>query len=208
MNVIEPNKKQEAEHMEELLESDASAKPDAAAKRPRWMTETEDWAKTLVIAFSVVLLLHFFVFNLSKVEGHSMEPTLTEHEWLFVNKFIFLVSKPKFGDVVILKEPDTGDGEQKYLVKRIVGTPGDKIEVHDQRLYRNGQLVEEPYTDSLIEDMSYGPEIINEGHFFVMGDNRHSRASLDSRSFHAVPEELIRGRADFILWPFKEIRAL
>lgn len=185
-----------------------TSKQAPAGKRPRWMTETEDWAKTLIIAFSVVLLLHFFVFNLSKVEGHSMEPTLTEHEWLFVNKFIYRVSKPKVGDVVILKEPDMGDGEQKYLVKRIVGIPGDRIEVHDQQLYRNGQLVDEPYTDTVIEDMSYGPEVINEGHYFVMGDNRHARASLDSRSFHAVPKGLIRGRADFILWPFKEIKAL
>lgn len=180
----------------------------AADKRPIWLVELMDWIKTFAIAFAVVLLLHFFVFNLSKVEGHSMEPTLTEHEWLFVNKIIYIVGKPKFGDVVILREPGSGTGEKKYLVKRIVGLPGDRIEVHDQRLYRNGELVDEPYTDSLIEDMSYGPEIINEGHYFVMGDNRHARASLDSRSFHAVPEELIQGRAEFILWPYNEIRAL
>lgn len=180
----------------------------AASDQSTWLAELLDWTKTLVIAFAVVMLLHFFVFNLSKVEGHSMEPTLTAHEWLFVNKFVYLAGKPKAGDVVILKEPNTGDKEEKYLVKRVVGVPGDRIEIHNKRLYRNGMLVDEPYTDTLIEDMSYGPEIIGEGHYFVMGDNRHARASLDSRSFHAVPEELIRGRADYILWPYEEIRSL
>ncbi|MCA0758672.1 signal peptidase I [Paenibacillus sp. N4] len=180
----------------------------AAIQRPEWVKELLDWVKTLVIAFAVVMALHFFVFNLSTVEGSSMEPTLTDNEWLFVNKFVYLIGEPKIGDVVILSEPNVTGKDKKFLVKRIVGLPGDRIEIHDQRLYRNGELVEEPYTDTLIEDMSYGPEIIGEGHYFVMGDNRHARASLDSRTFHAVPGELIRGRADYILWPIKEIKGL
>jgi signal peptidase I len=181
---------------------------ESSTNRSEWRTELFDWLKTFAIAFAVVMVLHFFVFNLSTVEGHSMEPTLTENEWLFVNKLAYLVGKPKVGDVVILKEPYTGVKEKKFLVKRIVGVPGDRIQIHNKRLYRNGELVEEPYTDTLIEDMSYGPEVIGEGHYFVMGDNRHARASLDSRSFHAVPNELIHGRADYILWPYKKIRAL
>lgn len=205
MSQLDPNHKLENNNAGNETEPLLTA---SASNRPIWLVELLDWIKTFVLAFAVVLLLHFFVFNLSKVEGHSMEPTLTEHEWLFVNKIIYIVGKPKVGDVVILKEPGSGIGEKKFLVKRIVGLPGDHIEVHDQHLYRNGKLVDEPYTDSLIEDMSYGPEVINEGHYFVMGDNRHARASLDSRSFHAVPEKLIRGRAEFILWPYKEIRSL
>lgn len=181
---------------------------ESSTNRSEWRAELFDWLKTFAIAFAVVMVLHFFVFNLSTVEGHSMEPTLTENEWLFVNKWAYLVGKPKVGDVVILKEPDTVSKEKKFLVKRVVGVPGDRIQIHNKRLYRNGELVEEPYTDTLIEDMSYGPEVIREGHYFVMGDNRHARASLDSRSFHAVPDELIQGRADYILWPYKEIKAL
>ncbi|RCW51828.1 signal peptidase I [Paenibacillus prosopidis] len=187
---------------------DSPSSMESSTNRSEWRTELFDWLKTFAIAFAVVMVLHFFVFNLSTVEGHSMEPTLTENEWLFVNKWAYLVGKPKVGDVVILKEPDTGAKEKKFLVKRVVGVPGDRIQIHNKRLYRNGELVEEPYTDSLIEDMSYGPEVISEGHYFVMGDNRHARASLDSRSFHAVPDELINGRADYILWPYKEFRAL
>ncbi len=173
-----------------------------------WRRELYDWLKTLVIAFAVVMVLHLFVFNLSTVEGSSMEPTLSDDEWLFVNKFVYLLGKPKLGDVVILVEPNTSGEDKKFLVKRVVGLPGDRIEIHDQHLYRNGELVDEPYTDTLIEDLSYGPEVVGDGQYFVMGDNRHARASLDSRSFHAVPEELIQGRAEFILWPLNKIKAL
>ncbi|CAM4366204.1 signal peptidase I [Paenibacillus alkaliterrae] len=204
MNLLERDRENEAG----MADEDRPSAVLTAQKRPEWVRELLDWVKTLVIAFAVVMTLHFFVFNLSTVEGHSMEPTLTDNEWLFVNKFVYLTGEPKTGDIVILTEPDSNAKDKKFLVKRVVGVPGDRIEIHDKRLYRNGELIDEPYTDTVIEDMSYGPEVISEGHYFVMGDNRHARASMDSRSFHAVPSELIRGRADYILWPFKEIRAL
>ncbi|WP_245697443.1 signal peptidase I [Paenibacillus oryzae] len=170
--------------------------------------ELWDWIKTLAIALVIVLILHYFVFNLSTVDGHSMEPTLKEEEWLFVNKFVYLTGSPKLGEVVILEEPGWMGQEKKLLVKRVVGLPGDVIEIKDQRLYRNGELVDEPYTDVPIEGNGLEPQVVSEGHYFVMGDNRHDRASLDSRTFGAVPKELIRGRADFILWPYSQVRSL
>ncbi|MDQ6423558.1 signal peptidase I [Paenibacillus sp. LHD-117] len=174
----------------------------------RLRQELKDWLKTIVIALGLVLILHYYVFNLSTVDGQSMEPTLKQDEWLFVNKIVYLLEKPKRGEIVILEDPfGVGDNE-RFLVKRIVGVPGDRIEITGRKLYRNGEQVDEPYTDSPIEDIDYGPEVIQEGHYFVMGDNRHERASLDSRSFHAVPEERIIGRADVILWPIDQIRLL
>lgn len=186
-------------------EAQEAIKPSSNNRRG-WQSEALSWAKTLIVAFIVVLIVHYFGFNLSTVEGRSMEPTLQDDEWLFVNKFIYLVGSPKVGDVVILKEPV--GGEDKYLVKRIVGVPGDRIEIFNKQLYRNGELVEESYTDTLIEDMDYGPSLIEDGRYFVMGDNRHMRASMDSREFGTVPGSLIEGRADYILWPYKQIRRL
>lgn len=168
-----------------------------------------DWLKTSLIAIVIALIVHHFVFTLSTVQGHSMEPTLQEKQWVFVNKAVFWFDRPRAGEIVVLKEPAGGGlGEEQYLVKRIVGEPGDRIEISGGKLYRNGLLLDEPYTDTLIEDSSYGPVIVEDGHYFVMGDNRHMKASLDSRTFQAVPRKLITGRADCIVWPLREFNLL
>ncbi|RAP74444.1 signal peptidase I [Paenibacillus montanisoli] len=188
------------------------AKTEASRKEskplPPWAEELRDWGRTLAIAVIVVFCMHYFVFNLSTVEGQSMEPTLYEKEWLFVNKISYMVGTPELSDVVILKDPSQEAERKEFLVKRIVGMPGDTIEIRQGQLYRNGELVVEPYTDTDIEDLDYGPDKIAAGHYFVMGDNRHQNASRDSRSFHSVPRELIMGRADFILWPIAKLNDL
>lgn len=176
--------------------------------KPRWLKELLEWAKTITISFLIVMVLHLFVFNLSTVEGHSMEPTLRDREWLFVNKIAYLIGSPKVGDIVILEDPAAIGGQKDYLVKRIVGVAGDRIEIHNRELYRNGVKVTEEYTDVEIEDLDFMPVVVQKGQYFVMGDNRHSRASKDSRIFGTVPRSMIHGRADFILWPFKQLKAL
>lgn len=189
-----------------------SGKPDKPEKPSRehtsWGKELWDWARTLIVAVAIVLLFHFFVFNLSTVEGHSMEPTLYEKEWLFVNKYSYRFGSPHLGDVIILKDPSAGADKKEFLVKRIVGVPGDKIEIRSGQLYRNGELVVERFTDTAIEDIDYGPFVVENDRYFVMGDNRHARASRDSRSFGTVPASMIRGRADYILWPITKLNTL
>jgi signal peptidase I, bacterial type len=165
--------------------------------------------RTVAAAIAIAWLIHTFGFNLSTVEGRSMEPTLSAKEWLLVNKFVYLIGSPKMGDIVILKDPSYAQsGESRYLVKRVVGQPGDRIEIANERLYRNGIPVEEPYTDSVIVNGRYGPVVLDAGQYFVMGDNRHENASLDSRSFNAVPRNEIKGRAEYIVWPIEQWRGL
>ncbi|TMV45140.1 signal peptidase I [Paenibacillus mesophilus] len=170
--------------------------------------ELWDWTKSIAVALVIVILLNMFVFNLSTVKGHSMEPTLREKEWLFVNKLTFLIGHPDRGDVVILKDPDMQSVDRQYLVKRVVATPGDKVEIRGGKLYVNGEAVSEPYTDIKIEDGDRGPIVVEEGRYFVMGDNRHQLASKDSRTFGTVPEKAIQGRAEFILWPLRQMGGL
>jgi signal peptidase I len=166
-----------------------------------WRKEVWDWSIALIVAIVVVLLLRAFVFQLSTVRMHSMEPTLYENEWLFVNKISYEFGHPGRGDVVILRDPSDGPDRKEFLVKRIVGLPGDRLEVRAGQLYLNGELTIEPYTDTKIEDGDYGPMQVSTGHYFVMGDNRHQGASKDSRAFKEVPEDMIKGRAEFIIWP-------
>ena len=173
-----------------------------------WRSEFISWMKTISIALIIIIILNSFVFQLSKVKGHSMEPTLTEKEVLIINKWVYLMNDPQIGDVVIVKNPIKEGRKEKLLVKRIIGVPGDRIEIHNHCLYRNGEQVQENYTDSVIEGSNYGPYVVAKDTYFVMGDNRHARASLDSRDFDAVPRSLITGRADIIIWPFNHINTL
>ncbi|MEK0312688.1 signal peptidase I [Cohnella sp. 56] len=180
-----------------------SVKPESVWRRELW-----EWLRALGIAFTIVILLWAFVFRLSTVKGESMQPTLYEHEWLFVNKIAYELGKPKAGDVVILKDPSDGPDKKKYLVKRIIGVPGDTIEGRGGQLYVNGELRVEPYTDSEIEDGDFGPVQVGEGKYFIMGDNRHLGASKDSRTFGEVDESILLGRTEFIMWPIVRWKVL
>jgi len=173
-----------------------------------WRKELWDWTKALLIAAVIVLLLRAYVFQLSTVKKVSMQPTLRENEWLFVNKIALKLGDPKRGDVVIFEEPSGDGGKKEFLVKRIVGVPGDKLEIRGGELYVNGDLKVEPYTDSKIEDGDLAPTTVSEGHYFVMGDNRHRNASKDSRAFGEISGDLIEGRADFIVWPIIKLKKL
>ncbi|WP_270165317.1 signal peptidase I [Paenibacillus sp. SYP-B4298] len=176
--------------------------------RPPWAKELLDWLKTFAIALVIVFLLHTFVFNLSTVKGQSMEPTLQDAEWLFVNKVVYLLGSPERGDVVIVEDPEHELKKSEFLVKRVIAVPGDRIEIRGKRLYLNGEQLVEPYTDLDIEDNDYGPLTVEPGSYFIMGDNRHAGASRDSRAFGTVAEGMIKGRADFILWPITDMKRL
>lgn len=163
-----------------------------------------DWIKTSAAAVAVALLANHFLFTVSPVEGHSMEPTLQAMEWVFVNKAVYGLKRPKNGEVIVVEAQQDGGRRKEYLVKRIAGEPGDRIEISGGMLYRNGQQVDEPYTSGWSEESSYGPVVVGEGSYFVLGDNRLKNASMDSRTFGPVPEGRIKGRVDWIVWPFRE----
>lgn len=177
-------------------------------KKNSWAAELWDWVKTIAIAFVIMVLLNMFVFNLSMVKGESMQPTLVASERLFINKVVYRFAEPGHGDVIVLKDPSDGPDKKEFLVKRVVGVPGDTIEVKDQKLYVNGVAQQEGYTDVPIEDPGFEPITLEEGRYFVMGDNRHLGKSKDSRMFGSVKESDIVGRAEFIFWPLSEIKKL
>ncbi|SFS30154.1 signal peptidase I [Marininema halotolerans] len=128
-----------------------------------------------------------------------MRPTLEDGDRLLINKFHFMFNQPHRGEVVTFKDPSK---EGRYLVKRVVGTPGDKIAIKQGILYRNDKVVKEPYIDTEIEDGDYGPVVVKEHCIFVMGDNRHRFASRDSRydSVGQVSDSLLEGRVEWIVW--------
>jgi len=171
----------------------------------KFLSEIWDWLKTFIIAFACVYLINMFLFSPSHVNGSSMEPTLHDKQWLISNKLAFLVGSPQFGDIVVLENP-VESLEDEFLVKRVIGVPGDKIEIKNQHLYRNDLLLVEPYTDKLIEGDYDTSVIVPEGEYFVMGDNRGYMRSNDSRAFGTVKEDLITGKIFVIIWPFSDIK--
>lgn len=170
--------------------------------------ELKDWFKTIVIALVIMLLLNLFVFNISIVKGESMQPTLTEQNRLFINKIIYEFESPERQDVVVLHDPSNGPDRKEFLVKRVIGIPGDLIEIRDHVLYVNGEAQQESYTDTVIEDPDFGPIKLQDNHYFVMGDNRHAGMSKDSRYFGSVTADEIVGKAEFIFWPKESMKRL
>jgi signal peptidase I len=172
------------------------------------LAEAWDWMKSVVIALLVVVLVHQYGFHLSTVKGASMQPTLEDGEWLFINKTIRFTGPPRRGDVIVVKEPEGIETEHPYLVKRVVAIAGDELVIRQGKLLVNGIEQKENYTDSPIEDGRFEPYTVQQGSLFVMGDNRHRHASYDSRSFGAISLDQVEGRAEWIIWPFIKIRAL
>lgn len=177
-------------------------------RRKKWIAEFRDWMIMAIVVFAVMSLLNLFVFNISMVKGHSMQPTLYEGERLFINKITLAFTDPKRGDIVVLHDPSSGPERKEYLVKRVVGIPGDIVEVREHKLYVNGKPVVESYVDAAIEDADFTPVPVGRGFYFVMGDNRHAGASKDSRFIGAIPLEIIVGKAAFIWWPLSKLNAL
>ena len=167
------------------------------------------WIKSIVIAIGIAIIVRTFLFSPYIVEGISMEPTLHNHERLFVNIAAIKMGEVKRGDIVIIK------GEDLNYVKRVIGLPGDVIEMRNDHLIVNGITLQEPYlaenkkaADSkgwpLTED--FGPLTVPSGEYFVMGDNR--QRSMDSRNgLGLIKEESLIGKSEFVIFPLKKARA-
>lgn len=174
----------------------------------RWILELRDWVITAAIVFGFMSLLNIFIFNISTVVGQSMQPTLVEGEKLIINKITLSFANPSRGDVIVLHDPSTGPDRKEYLVKRVIGIPGDFIEVQGHKLYVNGKMADEPYIDTEIQDPDFSGLTVEKGSYFVMGDNRHAGASKDSRYFGTVPQKSIVGKAVYIWWPLSKLNSL
>ena len=165
------------------------------------------WSKEIIIALVLVWLLLTFVAQNSTVYGSSMAPTLENGEMILMNKFIYRFTEPQRGDIIVFTYDDPIQGEE-YLIKRVIGLPGDTIEILDGMVYINGTAYDESkYLEMSTEisgDISY-PFLVPEDSYFVMGDNRAN--SKDSRfsEVGAVSKDQIVGKASIRFWPLDRI---
>ena len=162
-----------------------------------------DILSTVLIAAVIALLLNKFVFSLIEVNMTSMYPTVNNSDVVFLNKTAYWFGGPESGDIIVFEREQSNDSQTKNYIKRVIGVPGDTIEITNGNVYRNGVLLDEPY---LIVTTNGSYHItVPENKYFVMGDNR--TVSVDSRSpsIGFVDKSEILGRVVFKTKPFGTI---
>jgi signal peptidase I len=181
--------------------------------------------EAVVLAFIVLLLIQGSIRNF-RVDGSSMLPTLEGGQFLLVNKLVyfkidtgrisriipfwdvdeprghFAIHPPKRGEVIVFRFPED---PSKDFVKRVIGLPGEAVELRNGTVYVDGVALEEPYLTER-DNANEGPTLVQEKEYYVLGDNR--RSSRDSRAWGGVPEENLLGKVWVVYWPFSQIQLL
>src|SRR5229473_3569477 len=181
-----------------------AAPPAAAAPAFSLPRELKAWARDLFLALGLAMVIIIFLYQPVKVEGTSMAPLLSDQERIFINKFVYRFEPIERGDVVVFWYPLD---RSKSFIKRVIGLPGEKLEIRQGTVYVDGKIVPEPYVPAQYEDLSdFEPKVVPPDSYFVMGDHRIS--SNDSRVFGPVPIQYIYGRAVFAYWPVDHFGSL
>src|SRR5258708_27754795 len=151
----------------------------------------------------VLLVVRHFMVQAFYIPSESMTPTLVENDRILVSKLSYRLGRPGRHDVVVFRAPkeavgEQAEGEEKDFVKRIVGLPGDTVEIRGGVTYINGKAVKEPFTKEPI-DYDLPPTVVPEGRYFVMADNRNH--SNDSHRWGTLEQDRVIGRAVMVFWP-------
>jgi signal peptidase I len=154
-----------------------------------------DWVKDFVKALLFFVILQTYFIQGFVIEGACMEPQLKSSEKILVNKLLYRWRTPKLGEVVVFTFPLD---RNKDFIKRVVGCPGDLLEIRDGYLYRNGLRMSEPFVKEYVFG-AYGPLRVPRDKICVMGDNRNN--SHDSRSWGFLDLDQVKGRAEMKFWP-------
>lgn len=195
----------------------------------RILREIWEWVVVFVTAFVLVMFLNTAIFATTQVRQTSMQDTLVEGQHLFVEKLSYLIGDPKNGDIVVFIESEypsnyldrikiflrdvseifkpVEEKTNKRLVKRVIGIPGDEVDIRDGQVYLNGKLLEEPYAkgQTFLRDMTF-PVTVPPEKYLVFGDNRE--VSRDSRSFGFIDRSQMEGKAVFRFWPIAKFGGL
>ena len=170
----------------------------------------KEYVKSFTIAIALALFIRTFIVQAYKIPSGSMMPTLVVGDHILVNKFIYgvkipylrktiiPVTQPKRGDVIVFMFPLD---KSKDFIKRVIGLPGDEIEIIGRKVYINGKLYKDEhayYDNDKVQPQRFGPVKVPEWGLFVMGDNRNH--SYDSRFWGFVPLSYVKGKAMIIYW--------
>lgn len=178
------------------------------------ITEIFQWVISLGLAVAIALLIRAYIFEPVLVSGHSMDKTLADGQRLFEYKLGYHFKKPKRGDIVVIEiKPGEGgiiglpDPTEENYIKRVIGLPGEEVDIKDGAVYINGQKLDEPYAvDKTVPKSVKLPVKLGENQIFVLGDNRER--STDSRMLGPIDISKLRGQAVFRVWPLNAVGKL
>jgi signal peptidase I len=171
-----------------------------------FLTTIASWIRDLFVSVVLAIVVILFLYQPVKVEGTSMMPSLVDQERIFINKFVYRFGLGAIdrGDMVVFWFPQ--DPTKSYI-KRIIGLPGDTVEVDSGAVSVNGHKLDETYvTEEYRDHQSMSPFKVGPGEYFVLGDHRSS--SNDSRTWGTVPRNYIYGKAVFVYWPLEKMGLL
>jgi signal peptidase I len=183
-----------------------AAAPASQPTAPSNARNAISWLRDLSVSVVIAIIVILFLYQPVKVEGTSMTPALVNEERIFINKFVyrFGLSDIVRGDTIVFWAPE--DPSRSYI-KRVIGVPGDVVEIVDGTVILNGQRLEEPYLIDINRDRtSMSRRVVEAAHYFVLGDHRNS--SNDSRSWGTVARDAIYGKAVFVYWPLNRLGLL
>jgi len=178
-----------------------------------------EWVVVLLSAVLIATVLRTFVVQQFYIAGPSMETTLWGDDRVLVNKLAYRIGEPSRGDVIVFDRITTNGGEVRHddLIKRVIGLPGETIELRSCDVYVNGALIDEPWLPTDMKDVALDPAQrcgtadveptkVGDDQVYLIGDNRPM--SFDSRAFGPVDVSLIVGKAMIVIWPPRDFQTL
>lgn len=206
--------------VEEAGDDTGDAAGDALRRnRSRGWRTIREWVVVLISAIAIATVLRTFVVQQFYIAGPSMETTLWGDDRVLVNKLAYRIGDPQRGDVIVFDRITTSGGEVQHddLIKRVIGLPGETIELRDCDVYVNGALLAEPWLPAGMNDQSLDPSQrcgaadveptkVGADQVYLIGDNRPM--SFDSRAFGPVDISLIVGKAMIVIWPPRDFQTL
>lgn len=194
------------EEQSQTVEEPVKEEKEAVSFKKRILIEVLEFFKVFFIVLSLWWICNLYFFEVNLVLGRSMNPTLQDSDRIVVNKIGMHFRTLQRGDIVTLDGKSIeAQYDDKFLIKRIIGVPGDRVQIKDGQVYLNGELLNEAYLNGLAFTMSgfYNDEVLGEDEYYVLGDNRSH--STDSRIFGVVKRKAIKGYLIFRFFPFERI---